>query len=105
LQAGYRFVLAGHPRNDFNQEYVITGVEHESNGQGYHNIFTCLPANIAFRPSPNTPQPSIAGVLPGIVVGPQGEVKHVDQFGESVCAFPGGIPHSVTAVSLEIADG
>ena len=81
IQAGYRFLLAGHPRKEFNQEYVITGVEHHGTPKGYHNTFTCLPANIAYRPSPITPQPKIAGVLPGLVVGPQGEVKHVDEFG------------------------
>ena len=88
MQAGYRFLLAGHPRKEFNQEYVITGVEHHGTPKGYHNTFTCLPANIAYRPSPITPQPKIAGVLPGLVVGPQGEVKHVDEFGRVRVRFP-----------------
>jgi type VI secretion system secreted protein VgrG len=88
IQAGYRFLLARHPRKNFNQEYVITGVEHHGTSKGYHNTFTCLPANIAFRPSPMTPQPRIAGVLPGIVVVPQGEMKHVDEFGRVRVRFP-----------------
>ncbi|MDH3770958.1 MAG: type VI secretion system tip protein VgrG, partial [Nitrospirota bacterium] len=88
LQAGFRFQLAGHPRKDFNQNYVIIGVEHHGSTKGYYNTFTCLPANIAFRPSPITPQPKIAGVLPGIVVVPQGEMKHVDEFGRVRVRFP-----------------
>jgi len=88
LQAGFRFLLAGHPRNDFNQEYVITGVIHEASRNGYRNTFTCLPATVNFRTSPRTPRPVIPGVLPGIVVGPQGERKHVDLFGRVRVRFP-----------------
>ena len=88
LQAGHRFVLAGHPRKNFNQSYVITGVEHHGTHKGYHNTFTCLPANLTFRPSPVTPQPKVAGILPGLVVGPQGETTHVDEFGRVRVRFP-----------------
>jgi len=88
MQAGYRFLLSGHPRKEFNQEYVITGVEHQGTPKDYHNSFTCLPSNFVFRPSPLTPQPKIAGVLSGIVVGPQGESKYVDEFGRVRVRFP-----------------
>jgi type VI secretion system secreted protein VgrG len=88
LQAGHRFLLAGYPRNDFNQEYVITGVDHQGTPKGYHNTFTCIPATVVFRPSLVTPRPKINGVLPGIVVGPQGEIKHVDNFGRVRVRFP-----------------
>ncbi len=88
MQAGYQFALTEHPRKDFNQQYVITSVEHQATPKGYRNTFTCLPANIQYRPSPITPRPKIAGVLPGIIAGPQGETKHVDEFGRVRVRFP-----------------
>jgi type VI secretion system secreted protein VgrG len=88
LQAGQRIVLANHPRADFNQEYVITAVEHQRTGKEYGNTFRCLPSQIAFRPEPMTPVPTVAGVVPGIVTGPPGETRHVDQFGRVKVRFP-----------------
>lgn len=88
LQAGTRVFLTGHPRADFNQEYVITAVEHLKTGKEYRNQFRCLPAQIVFRPQPLTPVPVVAGVVSGIVIGPPGETRHVDQFGRIKVRFP-----------------
>jgi type VI secretion system secreted protein VgrG len=88
LQAGQRVFLSGHPRADFNQEYVITAVEHQRTGKEYRNTFRCLPSQIVFRPQPVTPVPTVAGLVPGIVTGPPGETKHVDQFGRVKVRFP-----------------
>jgi len=88
LQAGQRVVLVNHPRADFNQEYLITAVEHQRAGKEYRNTFRCLPFQIVFRPLPVTPTPSIAGVLPAFVVGPPGETKHVDKYGRVMVRFP-----------------
>jgi type VI secretion system secreted protein VgrG len=88
LQAGQRVFLSGHPRADFNQEYVITAVEHQRTGKEYRNSFRCLPSQVAFRPQPVTAVPTVAGLLPAIVVGPPGEIKHVDQFGRIMVRFP-----------------
>jgi type VI secretion system secreted protein VgrG len=88
LQAGTRVFFTGHPRADFNQEYVITVVEHHRTAKDYRNTFQCLPSQVVFRPQPSTPVPVVAGVVSGIVVGPAGETKFVDQFGRVRVRFP-----------------
>lgn len=88
LQAGTKVLLSGHPRADFNQEYVITAVEHQRTGKEYRNTFRCLPSQVLFRPLPSTPIPVVAGVVSGIVVGPPGETKFVDQYGRVKVRFP-----------------
>lgn len=87
LQAGQRVKLEAHPRADFNQEYVILEVEHHQ-GKDYRNSFHCLPAQVAYRPVPLTVKPIVAGVVPGIVVGPATETKSVDKYGRVKVRFP-----------------
>ena len=88
LQAGQRVVLGNHPRADFNQEYVITAVEHQRTGKEYRNSFRCLPAQVAFRPLLATAIPVIGGLVPAIVTGPAGETKFVDKYGRVKVRFP-----------------
>jgi type VI secretion system secreted protein VgrG len=87
LQAGQRVVLKGHPRMDFNQEYVILAVEHQY-GKDYRNSFRCLPVQVGYRPKQVTRKPVMAGVVPGIVVGPVGQTKYVDKYGRVKVRFP-----------------
>jgi type VI secretion system secreted protein VgrG len=62
-------------------------VDHQRTDKDYLSCFHCLPVHLTFCPPPVTP-PLVAGVVTGIVIGPPGEAKHVDQFGRVKIRFP-----------------
>ena len=88
LHAGQRFTLTQHPRRDFNTEYLIVSVEHQGGAGPYRNQFHCVVASRPYRPPMVSNVPTIAGVVPAIVVGPNGSAKHVDQYGRVKVRFP-----------------
>ena len=92
MVAGYRFTLVGHDRQDLNQAYVITNVQHESKvGAGatesYTNEFVAIPHLVPFRPLRLTLQPVVRGPEIGVVVGPKGEEVFVDEYGRVKVQF------------------
>jgi type VI secretion system VgrG family protein len=76
LSAGHLFDFDEHFRADFNQNYIITAVEHEATvalpgipevsgggGEtGYLNRFTCIPRSADFKPERKTAKPVMAGL-------------------------------------------
>jgi type VI secretion system secreted protein VgrG len=96
MAAGYRFTLTGHDRQDLNQTYVITKVQHEAkgnNGAGaggtatYTNDFIAVPDSVPFRSLRVTPEPVVRGPETGAVVGPKGEEIFVDEYGRVKVQF------------------
>jgi len=99
LIAGFKFQLEDHPREPFNQEYLITRVEtsarqpqvYEESAGGqfpsYHNQFSCIPAAVQFRAPRATPKPYVRGVQTAIVVGPSGEEIYTDEHGRVKVQF------------------
>jgi type VI secretion system secreted protein VgrG len=102
MPAGYRFTLSQHPRNDFNQEYLIINTEHEGRQPQaaghevetrdeeavyYRNRFTCIPADCTFHPRAKTPRPKVYGTQTAIVVGPGGEEIYTDEHGRIKVQF------------------
>src|SRR5262249_18269239 len=90
--SGFTFDLFEHPRADQNQTYVLTSIQHSategtyettdpSGGFSYHNHFTALPLDVAFRPRRVTPKPVIQGMQTAVVAGPPGSEIYVDQYG------------------------
>ncbi|MBU0909769.1 MAG: type VI secretion system tip protein VgrG [Proteobacteria bacterium] len=101
--SGCRFKLQDYFRADLNEkEYVLTRISHNANqaggyrsavvaGEGgessYVNRFECMPYEIPFRPVRSTRKPIVEGVQTAIVVGPEGEEIHTDQYGRVKVQF------------------
>lgn len=92
MASGSTFKLKGHPRDDQNREYLITGValhadagEFSASGQAgaakefFSCNFACMDKTQQFRPARLTPKPMVQGPQTGIVVGPSGEEIYTDQ--------------------------
>jgi len=106
LRAGFTVTLTNHYREDFNQEYLITGVEHRGSqrsyltqimntGQGqdesilYDNTFTAIPARVQFRPQRITAWPRFSGVMHAhIDAAGSGEYAEVDEQGRYKVVLP-----------------
>jgi len=95
--AGFRFEISGHARKDIDGAYVLLGVGHVADEQGYRsgegtassyaNSFSCAPAGVPFRPPRVTPRPVIQGSQTAEVVGPKGEEIFTDRFGRVKVQF------------------
>ncbi len=97
--SGQQFELVDHFRADVDgKKYVLTHIVHEAvqklvgskaSGEGadYRNLFTCIPADVPFRPLRETPRPVIRGTQTAIVVGPSGEEIYTDKHGRVKVQF------------------
>jgi type VI secretion system secreted protein VgrG len=96
--SGYKFDLKDHYRNDANDTYVLSEVQHVatvgSYAQGesatpahYSNHFSCIPFKIPFRPPRVTPKPFVQGPQTALVVGKSGEEIWVDKYGRVKVQF------------------
>jgi type VI secretion system secreted protein VgrG len=110
---GYKFDLNYHPLDAMNATYVLTEIQHvatvagsyrddAAGGDSYTNHFTCIPADVAFRPARITPKPFVQGPQTAKVVGKSadedsaddqnaggdGEEIWVDKWGRVLVLFP-----------------
>ncbi|KAA6461934.1 type VI secretion system tip protein VgrG [Acidobacteria bacterium AB60] len=111
--SGYKFDLQEHPLDAMNASYLLTEVRHMASSAGtyrdeagapdtYSNDFTCIPADVPFRPQRITPKPLVQGLQSAIVVGKNadqdsandqdaggdGEEIWVDKWGRVLVRFP-----------------
>jgi type VI secretion system secreted protein VgrG len=99
LCPGFVFDLERHYRKAFNVQYLLTSVEHAVEQEievetghpapscVYKNRFTCIPANVPYRPLLRTPMPRINSSQTALVVGPPGEEIWADEFGRVKLRF------------------
>ncbi|WP_321800914.1 type VI secretion system tip protein TssI/VgrG [Caballeronia sp. J97] len=97
LRAGYFAKLAGHYREDFNAEYLVTEIHHRgsqagallsgvrsSGGDGgaggetsYSNSFRAIASDIQFRPERVSPKPRITGTI-SATIDSEGDGPYAD---------------------------
>ncbi len=95
MRAGRSFDLARHPRVELDGDWSIVEAEHRyrshvghsDSALAYVNRFTCLPANVPWRPDRTRRRPNISGVQTAMVVGPAGEELHTDPHGRIKVQF------------------
>lgn len=99
LLSGRFLTLAGHPREAWNDLWLVTRVTHEGRQpqvleeavtevaggdfrQGYRNEFVAAPWDVIFRPPlPEHVRPSISGYQTAVVTGPADSEIHCDEYG------------------------
>lgn len=96
LVAGHFLPFSGHPRQAWNDLWLITGIKHhgrqpqvleelassdESDDfQGYRNTFLATPWDVSFRP-PHIGKPHVPGYQSAVVTGPTDSEIHCDAYG------------------------
>jgi type VI secretion system secreted protein VgrG len=99
IMTGALFTLTEHPREDQNQEYLITDTYYELQSDAFESVpeiaqaplfaceFSCMRPNVAFRPARITPKPVVQGPQTAIVVGQAGEEIDTDKYGRVKLQF------------------
>jgi type VI secretion system secreted protein VgrG len=128
LTSGHFMQLAGHPRNEWNDLWLLTQLTHEgkqpqvleelvgsdttastdSFHQGYRNHFLATPWDVFHRPALKHPKPRVLGSQTAVVTGPPGEEIHCDQYGRVKVQFfwdREGTADDKTSCWLRVANG
>ncbi len=91
MRTGYRFKIDDPHETGFDGTYLITEVHHQGNQKEgfegedsepqYQNTFTCIPADVPFRPDVITSKPKVEGLLTAVVDGQKGKYAYIDEEG------------------------
>lgn len=95
LRSGEVVQLRDHPVSSFNDQWLITEIEHHGQQvsileasagdtlatRDYANRFSAIPWSTAFRPALKHPRPELVGHHPGFLSGPAGQPVEPDEQG------------------------
>ncbi|SFQ55452.1 type VI secretion system secreted protein VgrG [Variovorax sp. OK605] len=106
MAPGYLFELARHPNAEDNRRYLIEAVSHDfqenalrvvgaadaaysesTSSTSYRQTVDVLPDSAPYRPERATPRPRTTGPQTAVVVGPEGEEIHTDEYGRIKVQF------------------
>ena len=100
LSPGCTFRLTGHPRDDYNREYVVVSTSQRVAAEGYESSagpgagdiawassLTAVDRRTPCRSRQITPRPVISGPQTAIVTGPAGEEIWTDRYGRVKVQF------------------
>jgi type VI secretion system secreted protein VgrG len=104
VQVGHKFTFATVPDDSqaallkAKGDYVFTSVQHSARVSSnymsgdwgtfsYSNTFTCIPAEMPFRPPRKSAKPIIHGTQTAVVTGPGGEEIFTDKYGRVKVQF------------------
>ncbi|SFX08307.1 MULTISPECIES: type VI secretion system Vgr family protein [unclassified Pseudomonas] len=96
LRSGHVVQIDGHPVSTFNDQWLITEIEHrgrqssilEANPSAapsvrdYRNRFSAIPWSTVYRPALDHPRPCIPGYHIAYVLGPSGQPAPFDEHGQ-----------------------
>ena len=95
--SGGLFKLDKHTSKEEQGIYLLTSVTHSAQDSSYYtgeggsshytNSFTCIPADVHFRPPLIHQRPVMKGPQSAVVTGPSGEEIYIDEFGRIKVQF------------------
>jgi type VI secretion system secreted protein VgrG len=99
ISAGYKFTLAGLPRQDLNKDYLTVSSTLTISGPPYdavaadssaddavcHTEFSVIPADVSYASPVSTPKPVVQGLETAVVVGPEGQTPYIPYTNKYAC--------------------
>jgi type VI secretion system secreted protein VgrG len=97
FHAGGKFCLGAHESSDERGGYIVVAVKHvakdpthttgSKGSPSYQNHFFGIPEDVRYRPALRHKKPVVGGPVSAVVVGPDDEEIHIDDYGRIKARF------------------